>query len=44
MPNYVQNILNIEGDKKAVEKVLKDVSNAYNTFDFDRRILMPRER
>ena len=32
MPNYVQNILNIEGDKKEVDKVLKAVSNAYRTF------------
>ena len=38
MPNYVQNILNIEGDKKEVDKVLKAVSNAYRTFDFERLI------
>ena len=43
MPNYVQNILNIEGDKKEVDKVLKAVSNAYRTFDFERLIPMPRE-
>ena len=43
MPNYVQNILNIEGDKKEVDKVLKAVSNAYRIFDFERLIPMPRE-
>ena len=40
MPNYVQNILNIEGDKKEVDRVLKAVSNAYRTFDFERLIPM----
>ena len=43
MPNYVQNILNIEGDKKEVDRVLKAVSNAYRAFDFERLIPMPRE-
>ena len=36
MPNYVQNILNIEGNKQEVDKVLKAVSNAYRAFDFER--------
>ena len=43
MPNYVQNILNIEGDKKEVDRVLKAVSNAYRAFDFERLIPMSRE-
>ena len=43
MPNYLQNILNIEGNKQEVDKVLKAVSNAYRTFDFERLIPMPRE-
>ena len=43
MPNYVQNILNIEGDKKEVDRVLKAVSNVYRAFDFERLIPMPRE-